>query len=81
MSQDITLERSRLMTGGKRGPRLVSNVGIEEDVAYTYNGDGTVATITKSERRSDGTTWQKVLTFTYSGGLLMSKTESLTLLP
>lgn len=81
MTQDITAERSRLMTGGKRGPRLVTNFEVVESLIYTYNDDGTVATLTKDQVREDGTVWRKVLTFTYSAGQLTSKSETLQLLP
>lgn len=79
--QDITAERSRLMTGGKRGPRLVSEMEIVENLTLTYNADGNVDTIVKDKIRSDGVIWRKTMTFVYDAATkaLLSKTEVLEL--
>lgn len=83
MNQDITAEQSRLMTGGKRGPRLVSEMEQVENFVLTYNGDGTVASMIKDHIRSDGTHWRKTLLFSYDPviGKMSGKTETLELIP
>lgn len=81
MTQDITVERARLMTGGKRGPRPVTDTFYTiENFSMVYNGDGDVQTIIKEQIREDGTIWRKTLTFTYEApGKMSGKTEVLEL--
>lgn len=70
------------MTGGKRGPRLVSDMEQVENFVLTYNVDGTVATMVKDHIRDDGTHWRKTIVFAYDPvtGNVASKTDTLELL-
>lgn len=81
MTQDITAERSRLMRDGKRGGALVSSFEETETHTFTYNGDGTVATLVKDKVQPDGAVWRKTITFLYDTGRVTSKTETLEVLP
>jgi hypothetical protein len=81
MAQDITAWKSRKYRG-YREPEIVETDEFEQiaDSVFTYNPDGTVATLTKTRLLPDGATIQaKNYVFTYNpDGTVSTITQTIT---